>query len=60
MAKIGERELFDGELYEAEIKGVWGATNLAIAASDPWWVRGIAPVWNGQIHISDNMLHNGP
>lgn len=36
MAKIGERELFDGELYEAEIEGVWGATNLAIAASDPW------------------------
>lgn len=34
--KVEERELFDGELCEAEIKGIWGAVKLAVALSDPW------------------------
>lgn len=56
----GERELFDGELCEAGIKGIWEAVNLFVAVSDPWWVCGITTVWSGQIHISDNILWNCP
>lgn len=58
--KKEKRELPDGELCEVELKVIWGATSLAVPASDLRWVCGITRVWNRQIHISDNLLHNSP
>lgn len=49
--KTGERELFHGELSEAEIKGVSGAMNLTVAAGHPWLVCGTTPDWTRQICV---------
>lgn len=42
--KKEKRELFDGELCEAELKVIWGATSLAVALSDLRRVCGTTPV----------------
>lgn len=42
--KKEKRELFDGELCEAELKVIWGATSLAVALSNLMRVCGTTPV----------------
>lgn len=57
--KKEKRGLLDGELCEAELRVIWGAMCLAVPVT-LGRVCGIIPVWNRQIHISDNLLHNSP